>query len=123
MAFRKPFRAAPVRPASHIKRQRRKRELKSIALLLGGAATVGLVVGTASMGALPGWRTIEVAMKPLAVAMGLMRARAPQPGDVWQGCNEARTAGTAPIYAGEPGYSEDMDGDGDGIACEPYRGA
>jgi hypothetical protein len=46
------------------------------------------------------------------------RTRAPQPGDYWAGCNEARAAGTAPIYANEPGYREDMDGDGDGIACE-----
>lgn len=27
----------------------------------------------------------------------------------------------APIYSGEPGYRESMDGDGDGIACEPLR--
>jgi hypothetical protein len=24
--------------------------------------------------------------------------------------------------AGEPGYRPEMDGDGDGIACEPWRG-
>lgn len=39
----------------------------------------------------------------------------------YAGCNEARAAGAAPIYRGEPGYREDMDGDGDGIACEPHR--
>jgi hypothetical protein len=50
-----------------------------------------------------------------------VRARPPQPGDYWPGCHAARAAGTAPIYAGEPGYREKMDGDGDGIACEPYR--
>jgi hypothetical protein len=47
------------------------------------------------------------------------RTRAPQIGDVWHGCDDARAAGAAPIYRGEPGYSADMDGDGDGIACEP----
>jgi hypothetical protein len=36
-------------------------------------------------------------------------------------CTDARAAGAAPIYAGEPGYREEMDGDSDGIACEPYR--
>ena len=46
------------------------------------------------------------------------RTRPPQAGDHWQGCNDARAAGTAPIYEGEPGYRPDMDGDGDGIACE-----
>jgi hypothetical protein len=37
------------------------------------------------------------------------------------GCNEVRAAGKAPIRAGEPGYRPEMDGDGDGIACEPIR--
>jgi hypothetical protein len=36
-------------------------------------------------------------------------------------CADARQAGAAPIYAGEPGYRPEMDGDSDGIACEPYR--
>ncbi len=38
----------------------------------------------------------------------------------YAGCNEARAAGVAPIYRGSPGYREGMDGDGDGVACEPY---
>lgn len=33
-------------------------------------------------------------------------------------CAQARTAGDAPVYRGEPGYSSDLDGDSDGIACE-----
>jgi hypothetical protein len=37
-------------------------------------------------------------------------------------CDAARAAGVAPIYAGEPGYRKALDGDRDGIACEPYRG-
>ncbi|MEO7411297.1 MAG: excalibur calcium-binding domain-containing protein, partial [Sphingomicrobium sp.] len=40
----------------------------------------------------------------------------------YAGCNEVRALGKAPLYAGQPGYREDMDGDGDGIACEPHRG-
>ena len=39
----------------------------------------------------------------------------------YSGCNEVRAAGKAPLYAGQPGYRSDMDGDGDGIACEPHR--
>ena len=49
------------------------------------------------------------------------RDHAPPAGAYYSGCNEARAAGVAPIYAGEPGYREEMDGDADGIACEPYR--
>lgn len=40
----------------------------------------------------------------------------------YSGCNEVRAAGRAPLYKGEPGYREGMDGDGDGIACEPIPG-
>jgi hypothetical protein len=40
----------------------------------------------------------------------------------YSGCNEARAAGVTPIYRGQAGYREGMDGDSDGIACEPYRG-
>ena len=36
-------------------------------------------------------------------------------------CDAARAAGVAPIYRGSPGYREGMDGDLDGIACEPHR--
>lgn len=39
----------------------------------------------------------------------------------YSGCREVRAAGAAPLYRGSPGYSEGMDGDGDGIACEDYR--
>lgn len=33
-------------------------------------------------------------------------------------CDDARTAGVAPLNAGDPGYRAGLDGDGDGIACE-----
>ena len=39
----------------------------------------------------------------------------------YSGCHEVRALGKDPIYAGEPGYRTTMDGDGDGVACEPYR--
>ena len=39
----------------------------------------------------------------------------------YRNCDDARAAGAAPIYRGQAGYREGMDGDSDGIACEPYR--
>jgi endonuclease YncB( thermonuclease family) len=36
-------------------------------------------------------------------------------------CAAARAAGAAPMHRGEPGYRLGLDGDHDGIACEPYR--
>jgi hypothetical protein len=64
--------------------------------------------------------TLIAKARPVAASLGLARARVPQPGDYWAGCDDARAAGSAPIYAGEPGYRSDMDGDSDGIACEPH---
>ena len=39
-------------------------------------------------------------------------------GTYYKNCAEARAAGAAPIYRGEPGYREKLDRDNDGIACE-----
>ncbi|MEU4313544.1 excalibur calcium-binding domain-containing protein [Nocardia sp. NPDC024068] len=44
---------------------------------------------------------------------------APAPSGVTYGsCADARAAGAAPLYAGQPGYSRKLDRDGDGVACE-----
>ena len=39
----------------------------------------------------------------------------------FRNCTAARAAGAAPVYAGDPGYGEHLDGDHDGIGCEPYH--
>jgi endonuclease YncB( thermonuclease family) len=41
---------------------------------------------------------------------------------MYQNCAQARFAGAAPMYRGQPGYNPNLDGDNDGISCEPYRG-
>lgn len=87
------------------------------ALLLGGAVGTGTVATSAE-----GRSAIWTRVKPLAVSMGWARAREPQEGDWWPGCDPVREAGSAPLYRGEPGYREGMDGDGDGVACEPHYG-
>jgi endonuclease YncB( thermonuclease family) len=45
----------------------------------------------------------------------LYQTRSPQ---LYANCTEAREAGAAPLYRGEPGYSARLDRDQDGIACE-----
>lgn len=40
----------------------------------------------------------------------------------FRSCAAARAAGAAPVSRGDPRYNPDLDGDGDGLACEPYRG-
>lgn len=41
---------------------------------------------------------------------------------LYRSCAAARAAGAAPMYRGRATYNPNLDGDGDGIACEPYRG-
>ncbi|WP_238334644.1 excalibur calcium-binding domain-containing protein [Kribbella amoyensis] len=36
----------------------------------------------------------------------------------FRSCAEARAAGKAPLRRGEPGYSRDLDRNGDGVACD-----
>ncbi len=36
-------------------------------------------------------------------------------------CAAARAAGAAPVHIGQPGYRPELDADGDGTACEPFR--
>lgn len=91
--------------------------------ILIGAGAIGAIVGVGSLTTTPqGRAAVATKANSLAVASGVKRAREPQEGDSWHGCDDARSAGTAPIYRGEPGYRDGMDGDGDGVACEPYRG-
>ncbi|GAA5416601.1 SPbeta prophage-derived endonuclease YokF [Paraliobacillus ryukyuensis] len=37
---------------------------------------------------------------------------------VYQTCKDARKASVTPLYRGDKGYSDQLDGDGDGVACE-----
>ncbi|WP_225983829.1 excalibur calcium-binding domain-containing protein [Epidermidibacterium keratini] len=48
-------------------------------------------------------------------------APAPEPQSssaYYANCSEAKAAGAAPLYAGDPGYRAGLDRDGDGVACE-----
>lgn len=100
----------------------RVRRSSSVGGYVVAALLIGVTGGAAWSVTTPeGQQAFIANAKGVAVSTGLMRARAPQEGDYWRGCDDARAAGTAPIYRGEPGYREGMDGDNDGIACEPYR--
>ena len=95
-----------------------KEQIKVICLAAGLGVSASFMVTLYQNG---GFETAIAIAKQTAVDGGFMRARQPAAGDLWGGCNDAREAGVAPLYAGEPGYRENMDGDGDGIACEPHR--
>lgn len=59
--------------------------------------------------------------KPQAsVSRGPIASPAPT-GVYYRNCNAAWASGAAPLYRGQPGCRAEMDGDGDGVACEPFR--
>jgi hypothetical protein len=53
------------------------------------------------------------APSPADVPAGTPAAAAP-----YANCAAARAAGATPLHRGDPGWSDSMDGDGDGVACE-----
>lgn len=61
--------------------------------------------------------TEEPAEEPAPPAPAPAPARAPAR-TYYKNCKEAREAGAAPLYEGDPGYSPHLDRDKDGIACE-----
>lgn len=115
--------SVPVKPGRHYRNKRQAQQRSSVVTTLGAAALLGLIGGVGTVVASEGTSSAILAkVQPVAVSLGLARARAPQAGEYWPRCAAARAAGTAPIYAGEPGYRVGLDGDSDGIACEPYHG-
>lgn len=73
-------------------------------------------------------RAITVTPRPTATAAPAVSPKAKpkrtpkptrKPASVYYAnCTEARGAGAAPIYRGEPGYRSALDRDNDGVACE-----
>ncbi|MFZ2176353.1 MAG: excalibur calcium-binding domain-containing protein [Rhodococcus sp. (in: high G+C Gram-positive bacteria)] len=60
----------------------------------------------------------QAAPVPLAPAAPQQPAPAPTPRAEFKNCTEAREAGAAPVYRGDPGYAPHLDRDNDGIGCE-----
>jgi hypothetical protein len=67
------------------------------------------------------WAARAVDENSTTLAPGRADPTAVEESVYYAGCNEVRAAGKAPLHVGEPGYRSGMDGDGDGIACEPIR--
>jgi len=148
MSFKKPFRAAPVRRGAHYAAQRRKRRQEALAAKLAACTMLVAAVGAGSFfmrdrdAPTPVEQSQSVEAIPYTpphmMSAAALDAQQPSSGAVapqqaapaktsrsswsYPNCGAARAAGAAPLYAGQPGYGPHMDGDGDGIACEPYRG-
>lgn len=112
MSYRKPFRATPVRLGPHY-REKRRREMRAQRTYAVCIAVLAIFV-TAGLSQLVSLhrRVAEAARSLSAPAAAVYYAR----------CSDAWAAGAAPIHRGQPGYRPELDRDGDGVACEPYRG-
>ena len=63
--------------------------------------------------------TEEPAAEPAEEPAAPTPAPAPAPAPVhFSSCKQAREAGAAPLYRGDPGYNPKLDRDNDGVACE-----
>ncbi|HVM23222.1 MAG TPA: excalibur calcium-binding domain-containing protein [Sphingomicrobium sp.] len=95
--------------------------------LLWGAVLLGTAAGYV-WSAAPAGSSASPAIAAVApVAAPAAAENAPSREDIehsayYPNCDAARAAGKAPIFRGQPGYRPALDADGDGIACEPYRG-
>lgn len=90
---------------------------------IGWKSLAGQVAALAVIGAVAGWNAVP---RVTAIVDNMSRSPAEiaaiEQSVYYPNCDAARAAGVAPIYAGSPGYRDTLDGDSDGIACEPYRG-
>lgn len=59
----------------------------------------------------------SVSVSP-SVSPSVTTTTASSSGPLYDNCTEAEAAGVTPISKGEAGYSSDLDGDADGVACE-----
>jgi len=94
--------------------------VKSRSNLLGlSLAAAGGALGMYAISSGPG-----VATAPVSASVqpdGSSPDTSAEPKVFYPNCAAARAAGAAPMNYGDPGYREDLDGDDDGIACEPYH--
>lgn len=121
MGFKKPFRAVPVRLGSYHRALERRKNVSTIAQVFGFAVLIGGIAGCLMGLYQQGYISMfGAALHDVAASRGLVR-NTPQEGDYWLDCEDARSARVTPLYLGEPGYRPELDRDGDGVACEPYR--
>lgn len=124
MGFRKPFRAVPIKEGRHYRKKRERKQQLQTASLLAVAALVGAAAGIGSVTLSEGDLTDAASkVQSLVASDNTMTPDAVAAAAYYRRCADARAAGVAPLRRGQPGYRNGLDRDGDGIACEPYRGS
>jgi Excalibur calcium-binding domain len=62
------------------------------------------------------------AITSLIVAAGIVTAPPASADPPYRNCKEAHADGRYNIPSNDPAYRPELDRDGDGFACEPYKG-
>ncbi len=86
------------------------------------AGILGLALGFGGTNVMLLKRTESVRLLGSEVASGqqIGKGHAVLPeGLTYRNCDTAWATGAAPVRKGEPGYSRNLDRDGDGVGCEP----
>lgn len=123
MSFKKPFRAVPIEVGKHYRKKRERGQQSQAARLFAGAMLAGAAVGVGSVAvSADGLADAAVQVQSLVSSKDTTSTGTTPSGAYYHRCDAARAAGVAPLRRGEPGYRDALDRDGDGIACEPYRG-
>ncbi len=63
-----------------------------------------------------------LAVTPLVLAAGIFSAPTAMTDPPYHNCKEAHADGRYNIPSNDPAYRSALDRDGDGYACEPYKG-
>jgi len=92
-------------------------EHDAMAGVLGNCAAAGATQSSIPASAPAGPAQVDPSPgNPTPVQVG---PTGPAPAAYYKNCTAARAAGAAPLYRGQPGYRDQLDGDHDGVACEP----
>lgn len=95
--------------------------------LLIGALIAGTVLSVVPAGVVSGAAPVATATAesessatpaPSKKPGAAKKSAAPEPTLRYPSCNEVFAGGQGPFKEGEPGYTKQLDPDGDGIACE-----
>ena len=82
------------------------------------ATPTALPAATVTRTVTPRPRTVRVTVTRTATVQPLAGGGTGGGAAYYANCSQARAAGAAPLYVGDPGYRPGLDRDGDGVACE-----
>jgi hypothetical protein len=122
-----PYDLTEALPSTTAKRRKVSPLTWTAGALLIGALVAGTVLSVVPAGMVSGAAPVATATAepessatpaPSKKPGAAKKSSAPEPTLRYPSCNEVWAGGQGPFNEGEPGYTKQLDPDGDGIACE-----